>query len=210
MALERALNTFLADYLTPFLNVTSGALRIRIEHGHVYDPFYAANPRVYEMLGAAAAPLLRIYPDIYKAWSGTARVRQRAAKWLRETSDEYDTPEQEAAIRELYSGKLGGPVGEYVKLYGNVVATERVPITFEVVKGKGRLLIGADAEAELAPYTSGSGRTTTLNDSVFSTIDGAPAYVGKASKFRLAIPSLDINLNIEGYNAIQGRFLFEN
>jgi UDP-2,3-diacylglucosamine pyrophosphatase LpxH len=97
MALERALNTFLADYLTPFLNVTSGKLRIRVEHGHVYDPFYAASPRVYEMLGVAAAPLLRLYPDIYKAWSGTARVRRRAAKWLRETSEGYDTAEQEAA-----------------------------------------------------------------------------------------------------------------
>lgn len=124
--------------------------------------------------------------------------------------DDRATPEQEAALRELYAGKLGGPVGEYVKLLGEVAAIERVPITFEVVKGKGRLQIGADAEAELAPFTSGTGLTTTLNDSAFSTIDGAPAYVGKASKFRLAIPSLDINLNIEGYNAIQGRFLFEN
>ncbi len=124
--------------------------------------------------------------------------------------DDRATPEQEAAIRELYAGKLGGPVGEYVKLFGEVAAIERAPITFEVVKGKGRLQIGPGAEAELAPYTSFSGKTTTLNDSIFSTIDGAPAYVSKASKFRLAIPLLDVNLNIEGYNAVQGRFLFEN
>lgn len=124
--------------------------------------------------------------------------------------DDRATPEQETALRDLYAGKLGGPVSDYVKLFGEVAAIERVPITFEVVKGKGRLQIGADAEAELEPYTSANGLTTTLNDSIFSTIDGSPAYVGKASKFRLASPLLDINLNIEGYNAIQGRFLFEN
>lgn len=124
--------------------------------------------------------------------------------------DDRATPTQEMALRELYAGKLGGPVSEYVKLFGEVVATERTPITFEVIKGKGRLQIGANAEAELAPFTGGTGLTTTLNDSIFSTIDGSPAYVGKASKFRLVNPLLDINLDIEGYNAIQGRFLFEN
>jgi len=124
--------------------------------------------------------------------------------------DDRATPVQETALRELYAGKLGGPISEYIKLFGRVIAIERAPITFEVVKGKGRLRIGADAEAELAPFTSATGHVTTLNDSIFSTIDGAPAYVGKASKYRLVIPSLDINLNIEGYNAVQGRFLFEN
>jgi hypothetical protein len=124
--------------------------------------------------------------------------------------DDRATPEQEQAIRDLYAGKFGGPVGEYIKLFGEVIAIERTPITFKVVEGKGYLRIGDGAEAELAPYTSATGITTTLNDSIFSTIDGAPAYVGKASKYRLAIPELDINLNLEGYNAIQGRFLFEN
>jgi len=124
--------------------------------------------------------------------------------------DDRATPEQEQAIRDLYAGKFGGPVGDYIKLFGEVISIERVPITFTVVEGKGYLRLGADAEAELAPYTSATGRVTTLNDSIFSTIDGAPAYVGKASKYRLTIPSLDINLNLEGHNAIQGRFLFEN
>ncbi len=124
--------------------------------------------------------------------------------------DDRATPAQETALRDLYSGKLGGPVGDYVQLFGEVVAIERVPLTFEVVKGKGRLQIGANAEAELEPYTSVTGQTTTLNDSIFSTIDGAPAYVGKASRFRLANPLLGIDLDIEGFNAIQGRFLFES
>lgn len=96
-ALERALNTWLAQYLSPFLNVDSGGLRIRIEHGHVYDAFYAANPHVYEMLGMAAAPLLRIYPDTYKLWAATTRLRTRVAEWMTDSKLGLDAPEQVAA-----------------------------------------------------------------------------------------------------------------
>jgi UDP-2,3-diacylglucosamine pyrophosphatase LpxH len=97
MALERVLHTWLAEYLTPFLNVTSGRLRVRIEHGHVYDTFYAASPRIYEALGAGAAPLLRVYPDIYRLWSATTRARLRVARMMSPASDAYVPAEQQAA-----------------------------------------------------------------------------------------------------------------
>ncbi len=51
------------------------------------------------------------------------------------------TPKQEEAILKVYTGKLGGPVGELVKLVGEVVSVERVPITFDVQGGKGTLKI---------------------------------------------------------------------
>ncbi len=54
----------------------------------------------------------------------------RAAVYL----DDKVSPEQEAAILDVYTGKLGGPVGELVKLVGEVVSVQKVPITFETVK----------------------------------------------------------------------------
>ncbi len=74
-----------------------GNLRVRIEHGHTYDAFYVASPRVYEMLGMAATPFLHLYPDIYRLWSATARARVRAGRMISGTPDEYASAEQEAA-----------------------------------------------------------------------------------------------------------------
>ena len=55
-----ALEHFLEDWgvmiVTPFLNVQSGQTRIRIEHGHVYDPFFVKHPVLYEALTHFVAP----------------------------------------------------------------------------------------------------------------------------------------------------------
>jgi hypothetical protein len=46
--------------------------------------------------------------------------------------DDKSTPQQEEALLNLYTGKLGGPVADLVKLIGEVVGMERVPITFNL------------------------------------------------------------------------------
>ena len=120
------------------------------------------------------------------------------------------TDEQAEAIQAVYSGTKGGPVADLVQLVGEVTSVERVPIVFDVVEGKGTLKLGEVAHAELEPYRSATGEVTTLTNTVFSTVPGAPAYVGKASKFKLKSVPLDIDLEIEGFNAIQSDFLFEH
>ena len=119
------------------------------------------------------------------------------------------TDEQAEAIQAVYSGAKGGPVADLVQLVGEVTSVERVPIVFDVVGGRGTLKLGEVAHAELEPYRSATGEVTTLTNTVFSTVPGAPAYVGKASKFKLKSAPLDIDLDIEGFNAIQSDFLFD-
>ena len=72
----------------------------------------------------------------------------RAAVYL----DEAVTPAQEEAILAVYTGKLGGPVADLVKLIGEVVSVQKVPITFEVHGGSGTVKIGDAGYAELEPY----------------------------------------------------------
>ena len=120
------------------------------------------------------------------------------------------TDGQAEAIQAVYSGAKGGPVADLVQLVGEVTSVERVPIVFDVVEGRGTLKLGEVAHAELEPYRSATGEVTTLTNTVFSTVPGAPAYVGKASKFKLKSAPLDIDLEIEGFNAIQSDFLFEH
>jgi hypothetical protein len=129
----------------------------------------------------------------------------RAAVYL----DNKVTPSQEEAILKVYTGKLGGPVGDLVKLVGEVVSVDKVPITFDVQGGKGTIKLGDAGYAELEPYTNASGATTTLADTVFSTVPGAPVFVGKSPRYRAKNDKLGINLDMKNHNALQSTFVFD-
>lgn len=122
--------------------------------------------------------------------------------------DDKATAEQQEALLNVFSGKLGGPIADFAKLIGEVVAVERIPIKFEVEKGKGKIKFGQAVEAELAPFQGATGQETSLHDTIFTSIPGSPAYVGKASKFRAKVPKLGFDINLKDHNAIQGSFQF--
>lgn len=124
--------------------------------------------------------------------------------------DDKATPEQEAVLADVFTGKLGGPLADLTGLFGEVVAVERAPITHTVKDGRGILTIGSVVDAELAPFMGPEERVTTLNDSVFSTIPGSPAYVGKAAHYRRSSSQYGLkDIDVQGRNAIQGAFRFE-
>jgi len=120
------------------------------------------------------------------------------------------TPQQQDAILGVYTGKKGGPVAELAKLVGEVVSVERVPIKFDVHGGSGTLKVGNDGYAELEPYKNASGATTTLADTVFSTVPGAPVFVGKSPHYKAKVPKLWIDLDLKGHNALQSTFVFQS
>ena len=119
------------------------------------------------------------------------------------------SPQQQEAILNVYTGKLGGPVGDLVKLVGEVVSVEKVPITFDVEGGKGTLKVGTAGYAELLPYEGATGGKTTLSDTIFSTVPGAPVFVGKAPRYMSRNDKLGINLDLKGHNALQSIFAFD-
>jgi len=123
---------------------------------------------------------------------------------------DHTTQKQEDAILAVYTGKQGGPVAELVKLVGEVVSVERVPIKFDVQGGLGTLQVGSVGYAELEPYKSASGATTTLTETVFSTVPGAPVFVGKAPVYRSKNPKLGIDIDMKGHNALQSTFVFNS
>ena len=123
--------------------------------------------------------------------------------------DERASKEQETVLVSVFTGRQGGPVADLAALVGEVVKIERAPITFEVKEGKGTLRIGNTTEAVMEPYRGASGKPTTLVDSIFSTIPGSPAYVAKASTFRMKNDAVGVDVNLRDHNAIQGVFAFE-
>lgn len=124
--------------------------------------------------------------------------------------DEKASPAQEAAILKVYTGKAGGPIAELVKLIGEVVDVRRAPIRFDVKAGKGTFVVGEAVRAELEPFVGPSGKPTTLTESIFSTVPGSPAYVGKASSYRQQSPELNQDITLQGHNAILSDFAFEH
>ncbi len=123
--------------------------------------------------------------------------------------DDGATPQQHEAIVSAFSGKLGGPLADLAGLVSEVIAIETAPISFDVKEGKGRLQVGALVEAEMEPYRGPTGQVTTLNESIFTTIPGAPAWVSKASTYRRTVARFGLkDLDLSGHNAIQGSFRF--
>jgi hypothetical protein len=122
--------------------------------------------------------------------------------------DDRASHAQHEALVNVWTGKRGGPVKDLVSLYGEILAIEKAPIEFRVVEGKGTLRIGTSFAADMAPFRGATGAVTTLQDTAFSTIPGAPAYVSKAAHYTAREPRLGIDVNLHGHNAIQGKFRF--
>jgi hypothetical protein len=53
------------------------------------------------------------------------------------------------------------------------------------------------------------GGLTTLSDTVFSTVPGAPVFVGKAPTYRSKNAALGIDVDIQNHNALQSTFVFD-
>jgi hypothetical protein len=160
--------------------------------------FDRGNVDGLDMTGRSVAAVFHIPGNILKG-------NIRAAMYI----DDGATDEQQSKLLEVFSGKQGGVVGELAKLIGEVVSVERVPIAFDVNEGRGTLRVADAGFAELEPYLGPEGRVTTLTDTIFSTVAGAPVFVGKASTYRSKNPALGHDLELSGHNALQSTFVFE-
>jgi hypothetical protein len=120
--------------------------------------------------------------------------------------DDRADDRQFRAIVDAYDGKLGGPLADLAGLIGETLATERAPITHEVKDGAGTLRVGDVVSSQMHPYTGPDGSTTTLRDSLFSTVPGSPAYVAVADSHEVRLPQYGMEWSFEGRNAIQADY----
>ncbi len=71
MVLEHFLSDLVFSQISPFLNVCSGDRRIRVEHGHIYDPWF--SPRARELsVSRLESPGISSSPSRTSIASGTA------------------------------------------------------------------------------------------------------------------------------------------
>lgn len=99
---EHFLNDWGGFKLAPFLNVSSSGKRFRIEHGHIYDPFFVRFPRLYEICTWLGGFFLKLHPSLYKLWI----LFERSKSALRTTSGKGivgEPPHFERAACEIES-----------------------------------------------------------------------------------------------------------
>ena len=123
--------------------------------------------------------------------------------------DDRATHEQLVAITDAFTGRLGGPLADLAGLVGEYLGAFPAPISYQLQEGQGSITIGDKLRSEMAPYRSGYGVTTTLRDSIFSTIPGSPAWISKASQTSVNMPEHGMVWSVKNRNAIQGEFKFE-
>lgn len=117
--------------------------------------------------------------------------------------DENASDEQMQAIVDMIEGRLGGPLADLAGLVRETLAIERAPITHEIRDGEGVLKVGEVVSSTMRPFQGPDGRTTTLRDSLFSTVPGSPAYVGVAETHEVNLPQYGMEWKLEHRNAIQ-------
>ena len=120
--------------------------------------------------------------------------------------DDKTSPGQKDALLNVWGGKLGGPIADLAKLIGKIDSVEQVPIAFDVKGVDGTLTIGSAIQASLEGYRGATGEPTAMHDTIFTTIPGSPAYVGKANSYKANAPGFSIDL--KGHNAVSGSFRF--
>jgi hypothetical protein len=75
--------------------------------------------------------------------------------------------------------------------------------------GTGTLSVPGVLEATMEPFRNMTGDVTTLRDSVFSTVPGSPAWVGKATHHKVTLRKYGMEWEFEGRNAIQSEYRME-
>ena len=116
--------------------------------------------------------------------------------------DDRATDEQMDALLACFGGALGGPLGDLASLVGERVSIERAKIEHEIKDGAGTLKVEGKIDCAIQPYRGPDGSITTLNNSIFSTVPGSPAYVARADHQKVNVDQIG-EWELEGKNAIQ-------
>ena len=88
-------------HVVPFLNVLSGEKRIRVEHGHLYDPFFVKHPILYELSTKVSGYILNIHPGAYRLLLAWERMRSKFERYNIKGGIVGEPPAFHKAVREL-------------------------------------------------------------------------------------------------------------
>jgi hypothetical protein len=124
--------------------------------------------------------------------------------------DDGASDKQYVLLTQLFTGQLGGPLGELNRLMGTFLGSERAPIELTskgdfVTVTVGRAVTGA-AQVLKGPDDA----TTELAHGRLAIVLGTPAEVGQSSRLRIAVSGPGLDIEVTGRSAMRGRFSYLN
>jgi len=117
--------------------------------------------------------------------------------------------EQVEALRDAFEGRLGGPLADLADLDGQRLGVFQAEIECDVEEGEGRLAATGKLRAVIEPRRNEAGVPTVIVNSRFSSIEGTPAWIGRAPELAVSLPEHGFQFVYEGRSAIEGAFRFE-
>ncbi len=115
------------------------------------------------------------------------------------------------ALVDAFSGRLGGGLADLASLVGELVEVRRAPVRHAMDQADGHFEVAGIVEAEAKPIQSSpDGTTATMHDSAFTTVRGAPAYLGKSVHYRVDLPDAGMTWSFAGRNTIQTAWHMEH
>jgi UDP-2,3-diacylglucosamine pyrophosphatase LpxH len=159
IVLEHFLSDLVFTELAPFLNVHSGGHLTRIEHGHLYDPWYCRSPRSYTAATRLAGYALVMVPDVYRLYSRAERGLRslRASQARRRGVTDYEALSPYRLAAEALIER-----GFDTVVFGHTHDAERVEIAGGLYLNSGNWLRGdtyvelCDGVAELKHWGTGA------------------------------------------------------
>lgn len=97
--------------------------------------------------------------------------------------DEKGTADQREALRRIFSGELGGPLGALVPLIKEVIGVRATPITYKA-DGKKRSMHLTGMDVEITAVTGQDGNEVPLPNLPFSAVPGSAEIACESDQFR--------------------------
>ena len=124
-------------------------------------------------------------------------------------SDDADDA-QALALAGAFSGLYGGPLGELGRLWATLPVSARAPIEIDFAARRAKLTVGRSIAAETKTITGPNGEPMTLAGAKLSNVLGTPAEVGESLRLKVGMPSLGVQLDLQGRSAMRGRFSYRH
>ncbi|WP_043345533.1 DUF1326 domain-containing protein [Belnapia moabensis] len=124
-------------------------------------------------------------------------------------SDDADDA-QALALAGAFSGLYGGPLGELGRLLGDLAGVARAPIEIDLAARRAKLTVGRSIATETKTLTGLNGEPMTLAGARLSNVLGTPAEVGESLRLKVGMPSLGVQLDLQGRSAMRGRFSYRH
>jgi hypothetical protein len=116
---------------------------------------------------------------------------------------------QFSALKEAFSGQLGGPLGDLAGMNPDPDLVELADVTFTNDGSTTHLKVGPRVDIESRLLTGSSQRVITIGDGILSSFLGNPAESGKASRFHLELPGRD-PIDATARSTTGGRFSYRH